>query len=167
MGWVLVNLFCPNKCGSDGYNSFQIILNFDLQELDIKGNSNEIVVKESFKIDKIVDISFTDYYINYNKINLENFFELWKMVEKSGYTLVQKKLTFHNMKQVAKNFSENIGLNPFNKIENIENSIKKFEIDFVYEGYTENLLFVKLQIIFNAQNKYLALVYKPNLIFQK
>ena len=140
--------------------SFQIILNFDLQELDIKGNSHGIAVKESFKIDKIVDISYADYYKNYNKVNLDNFSEFWKMAEKSGYSLVQEKigLPYHNMKEAARNFSEIIGLNPLNKIENIENSVKKFEIDYAYEGITENLLFVKLQIIFNDQNKCLALV---------
>ena len=140
--------------------SFQIILNFDLQELDIKGNSHGIAVKETFKIDKIVDISYADYYKNYNKVNLENFSEFWKMAEKSGYSLVQEKigLPYHNMKEAAKNFSEIIGLNPLNKIEKIDNSVKKFEIDYAYQSYTENLLFLKLQIIFNDQNKCLALV---------
>jgi len=28
MGWVLVNLFCPNKCGSGGYNNYlEIVVN--------------------------------------------------------------------------------------------------------------------------------------------
>ena len=131
-----------------------------MQELDIKGNSHGIAVKETFKIDKIVDISYADYYKNYNKVNLENFSEFWKMAEKSGYSLVQEKigLPYHNMKEAAKNFSEIIGLNPLNKIENIENSVKKFQIYYAYESYTENLLFLKLQIIFNDQNKCLALV---------
>ena len=48
--------------------NFQIILN-------IKGNFHGIAVKETFKIDKIIDISYADYYKNYNKINLEKFSE--------------------------------------------------------------------------------------------
>jgi hypothetical protein len=140
--------------------SFQITLNFDLQELDIKGNSHGIPVKETYKIDKLVEISYGDYYRIYNKVNLENFSEFWKMAEKSGYTLAQEKigLPYHNIKEAAKNFSEIIGLTPLNNIDKIDNSVKKFEIDYAYQSYTENILFIKLQIIFNDQNKCLALV---------
>ena len=102
-------------------------------------------------MDKIVDTSYADYYKNYNKVNLDNFSEFWKMAEKSAFSLVQEKigLPYHNMKEAARNFSEIIGLNLFNKIEKIDNSVKQIEIDYAYEGFTENLLFVKLQIIFN------------------
>ena len=65
--------------------SFHIILKFDLQELDVKGNPHGIPVKETYKIDKLIEISYADYYIPNSKVNLENFSEFWQMAEKSKY----------------------------------------------------------------------------------
>ena len=72
--------------------SFNIILKFDLQELDVKGNPHGIAVKETYKIDKLIEISYADYYTKNIKINLENFSEFWQMAEK--YKTIITVLTY-------------------------------------------------------------------------
>ena len=140
--------------------SFHIILKFDLQELDVKGNPHGIPVKETYKIDKLIEISYADYYIPNSKVNLENFSEFWQMAEKSKYKREEEKigLPYNNIKSAAKNFSEIIGLLPINNINNVESSAKKFEFVYAYINYLDYLLFIKFQVVFNDQNKCLAQV---------
>ena len=140
--------------------SFHIILKFDLQELDVKGNPHGIPVKETYKIDKLIEISYADYYIPNSKVNLENFSEFWQMAEKSKYKREEEKigLPYNNIKSAAKNFSEIIGLLPINNINNVESSAKKFEFVYAYINYLDYLLFIKFQVFFNDQNKCLAQV---------
>ena len=156
--------------------SFHLVLKFDLQELDVKGNPHGIPVKETYKIDKSIEISYSDYYTKNNKVTLENFAEFWKMAEKSNYKRGEEKmgLPYNNIKSAAKNFSEIIGLLPINNINNLESSAKKFEFVYAYVNYLDNLLFIKFQVFFNEQNKCLAQVIVlsqddtvPELIFSK
>ena len=140
--------------------SFHIILKFDLQELDVKGNPHGIPVKETYKIDKLIEISYADYYIPNSKVNLENFSEFWQMAEKSKYKREEEKISlpYNNIKSATKNFSEIIGLLPINNINNVESSAKKFEFVYAYINYLDYLLFIKFQVVFNDQNKCLAQV---------
>ena len=65
-------------------------------------------------------------------------------------------LPYNNIKNAGYKFSEIIGLEPLNDIEKIDYSAKKFEFAYAYKNYFENLLFIKFQVIFNAQNKCLS-----------
>ena len=135
--------------------SFNCILKFDLQELDVKGNPHGIPVKETYKLDKQVEVSYADYYVKNTKINIENFQEFWKKAENSDYEKSERKmeLPYHDIKSAAINFSNIIGLEPLNNIDSIDSSIKKYEFDYAYKNYFDNLLFIKFQVLFNAQNK--------------
>jgi len=138
--------------------SFNCTLKFDLQELDVKGNPHGIPIKETYKLDKIVEVSYADYYIKNPKVNIDNFQEFWKQAEKSDYEKGEEKLglPYHNIKSAAENFSEIIGLEPLNNIDSIDSNVRKYELDYAYKNYFDNLLFIKFQVIFNDQNKCLS-----------
>ena len=65
--------------------SFNCTLKFDLQELDVKGNPHGIPIKETYKLDKIVEISYADYYVKNPKVDIDNFQDFWKQAEKSEF----------------------------------------------------------------------------------
>ena len=138
--------------------SFNCTLAFDLQELDVKGNPHGIPVKETYKLDKAVEVSYADYYIKNHKVNVDNFQEFWKQAEKSDYEKGDEKmgLPCNTIKSAALYFSDVIGLEPLNNIETIDSSIKKYEFVYAYRNYFDNLLFVKLQVIINDKNKCLS-----------
>lgn len=138
--------------------SFNCTLAFDLQELDVKGNPHGIPVKETYKLDKAVEVSYADYYIKNHKVNVDNFQEFWKQAEKSDYEKGDEKmgLPCNSIKSAALYFSDVIGLEPLNNIETIDSSIKKYEFVYAYRNYFDNLLFVKLQVIINDKNKCLS-----------
>ena len=140
--------------------SFNCTLKFDLQELDVKGNPHGIAVKETYKLDKMVEVSYADYYMRNNKINVDNFAQFWEQAQNSGYEKVEEKmgLPYNSIKNAGTKFSEIIGLEPINDIEKIDSKVKKFEFAYAYVNYFENLLFIKFQVIFNAQNKCLSQV---------
>ena len=140
--------------------SFNCTLKFDLQELDVKGNPHGIAVKETYKLDKMVEISYADYYIKNSKVNVDNFGEFWKQAEKSNFSKTEEKmgLPYNSVKNAAIKFSEIIGLDPLNDIEQIDSNVKKYEFVYAYINYFENLLFIKFQVIFNDQNKCLSQV---------
>ena len=138
--------------------SFNCTLVFDLQELDVKGNPHGIPVKETYKLDKAVEVSYADYYIKNHKVNVDNFQEFWKQAEKSDYEKGDEKigLPCNSIKSAALYFSDIIGLEPLNNIETIDSSVKKYEFVYAYRNYFDNLLFVKLQVIINDKNKCLS-----------
>ena len=140
--------------------SFNCTLKFDLQELDVKGNPHGIAVKETYKLDKMVEVSYADYYIKNSKVNVDNFGEFWKQAEKSNFSKTEEKmgLPYNSVKNAAVKFSEIIGLDPLNDIEQIDSNVKKYEFVYAYINYFENLLFIKFQVIFNDQNKCLSQV---------
>ena len=140
--------------------SFNCTLKFDLQELDVKGNPHGIPVKETYKLDKMVEVSYADYYIKNSKVNVDNFAEFWKQAEKSNFSKTEEKmgLPYNSVKNAAIKFSEIIGLDPLNDIDQIDTNVKKYEFVYAYINYFENLLFIKFQVIFNDQNKCLSQV---------
>ena len=140
--------------------TFNCSLKFDLQELDVKGNPHGIPVKETYKLDKQVEISYADYYVKYQKISVDNFHDVWKTAEKSGYTKAEEKIGIpkDNVIKAIQYFSDIIGLEPLNDIKQIDPTVKKYECVYAYKNYFENLLFIKLQMLFNKQNKCLSQV---------
>ena len=156
--------------------SFNCTLKFDLQELDVKGNPHGIPVKETYKLDKVVEVSYADYYIKNPKVTVDNFQEFWQQAEKSDFEKGEEKmgLPYHDIKSAAVNFSSIIGLEPLNNIDTIDSSVKKYQLFYAYKNYFDNLLFVKLQVFFNEQNKCLSNVLilsqdasVPQMIFNK
>ena len=148
--------------------SFNCTLKFDLQELDVKGNPHGIPVKETYKLNNLVEVSYADYYFKNPKVTLENFQEFWKQAEKSDYEKGEEKMgmPYHNIKAAVEHFSEIIGLEPLNNLDTIDITMKKYEFVYAYKSYFENLLFIKFQVIFNEQNKcfshYLILSQDPS-----
>ena len=138
--------------------SFNCTLKFDLQELDVKGNPHAIPIKETYKLDKIVEISYADYYVKNPKVDIDNFQEFWKQAEKSEFEKGEEKmgLPYHNIKSAVENFSEIIGLEPLNNLDTIDSAMKKYEFVYAYKNYFDNLLFIKFQVLFNDQNKCLS-----------
>ena len=138
--------------------SFNCTLKFDLQELDVKGNPHGIPIKETYKLDKVVEISYADYYVKNSKVDIDNFQEFWKQAEKSEFEKGEEKmgLPYHNIKSAVENFSEIIGLEPLNNLDTIDSAMKKYEFVYAYKNYFDNLLFIKFQVLFNDQNKCLS-----------
>ena len=133
--------------------SFNCTLKFDLQELDVKGNPHGIPVKETYKLDKVVEVSYADYYVKNPKVNIDNFQEFWKQAEKSEYEKTDEKmgLPYNSIKSAAENFSEIIGLEPLNNIDAIDSNVKKYEFIYAYKNYFDNLLFIKFQVIYDQK----------------
>ena len=140
--------------------SFKISLKFDLQELDVKGNPHGIAVKEQYKIDKSVEISYADYFIKNNKVTLTNFVDVWKMAENSNYHSKEGKmaLPYTSIRQAGKSFSDILGLVPINDITKIDSTAKRFEFVYAYNSYVDSLLFIKFQVVISDANKCLAQV---------
>ena len=138
--------------------TFNCTLKFDLQELDVKGNPHGIPIKETYKLEKEVEVSYADYYVKNQKVNIDNFQEFWKQAEKSDYEKGEEKvgLPCHNIKSAVEKFSEIIGLEPLNNIEAIDSSMRKYEFVYAYKNYFDNLLFIKFQVIFNEKNDCLS-----------
>ncbi len=138
--------------------SFNCTLKFDLQELDVKGNPHGIPIKETYKLEKVVEVTYADYYVKNPKVNIDNFQEFWLQAEKSDYTKKEEKmgLPYHNIKSAVENFSEIIGLEPLNNIDAIDSQLKKYEFVYAYKNYFDNLLFIKFQVVFNDRNKCLS-----------
>ena len=91
--------------------SFNCTLKFDLQELDVKGNPHGIPIKETYKLDKLVEVSYADYYAKNPKVDLDNFQDFWKQAEKSDYEKADEKmgLPYNNIKSAIEKFSDIIG----------------------------------------------------------
>jgi hypothetical protein len=138
--------------------SFNILLKYDVQELDAKGNPHGNSYKDQYKIDKKVEIAYADYFLQNKKVNLSNYEEMWKLSENSNFHSAEEKiqLPFNNMKVAGRNFSNIIGFEPLNDIEKVDSNAKKYE--FVYSAVSvyESLVFVRLQVLFNQTNQCLA-----------
>ena len=140
--------------------SFKATLKFDLQELDVKGNAHGIAVKEQYKIDKVVDVSYADYFAKNQKVNLMNFGDVWKVAENSGCLRKEEKISlpYNSIRNAGKAISEIIGLTPVNDVDKVDSNAKRFEFVYAYVSYLDNLLFVKLQVVMSDSNKCLAKV---------
>jgi len=135
-----------------------------LQELDVKGNPHGIAVRETYKLDKLVEVSYANYYIKNSKINIDNFNEFLKQEENANFSKADEKigLSYNSLKNAAIKFYEIIGMDPLNNIEKIDTNIKKYEFVYAYINYFENLLIIKFEVFFNEQNKCLSHVPNPH-----
>jgi hypothetical protein len=140
--------------------SFKATLKFDLQELDVKGNPHGIAVKEQYKIDKAVEVSYADYFAKNAKVTLMNFADVWKVAENSGCLRKEEKISlpYNSVRNAGKAISEIIGLTPVNDVSKVDTNAKRFEFVYAYVSYMESLLFVKLQVVMSESNKCLAKV---------
>ena len=140
--------------------SFKATLKFELQELDVKGNAHGIAVKEQYKIDKSVEVSYADYFAKNQKVSPMNFADVWKVAENSGCFRKEEKMSlpYNSIRNAGKSFSEIIGLNPVNDVSKVDSNAKRFEFIYAYVSYLDNLLFVKLQVVMSESNKCLAQV---------
>ena len=140
--------------------SFKATLKFDLQELDVKGNPHGIAVKEQYKIDKAVEVSYADYFAKNAKVTLMNFADVWKVAENSGCLRKEEKISlpYNSVSNAGKAISEIIGLTPVNDVSKVDANAKRFEFVYAYVSYMESLLFVKLQVVMSESNKCLAKV---------
>ena len=135
-----------------------------MQELDVKGNPHGIAVRETYKLDKLVELSYANYYIKNSKINIDNFNEFLKQAENANFSKADEKigLSYNSLKNAAIKFSEIIGMDSLNNIEKIDTNMKKYEFVYAYINYFENLLLIKFQVFFNEQNKCLSHVPNPH-----
>ena len=108
-----------------------------MQELDVKGNPHGIAVRETYKLDKLVEVSYANYYIKNSKINIDNFNEFWKQAENANFSKADEKigLSYNSLTNAAIKFYEIIGMDPLNDIEKIDNNMKKYEFVYAYINY--------------------------------
>jgi hypothetical protein len=133
-------------------------LKYEVQELDAKGAPHGNSYKDQYKIDKKIQINYSDYFIPNKKVNISNFEEFWKLSENSNFFSAEEKLQlpFNNMKNAGRNFANIIGIEPLNEIEKIDTNAKKYEFVFSAVSVYESLVFVRLQVLFNQSNQCLA-----------
>lgn len=138
--------------------SFNILLKFDLQELDVKGNPHGNPYKEQYKIDKKVSVNYNDYFIKNPKVSLNNFEEFWKLCENSNFNSTEEKiqLPLKNMKQVGLKFSEIVGFDPLNDVDKVDQNAKKYEFVYSTVSIYDSIVFLRLQVLFNQSNQCLA-----------
>lgn len=142
------------------YCSFNILLKYDVQELDAKGNPHGNPYKDQYKIDKKIELSYADYFVRNPKVNLQNFEEFWKLCEKSDFICLEEKiqLPYSNMKMAGNNFSQVVGFESLNEVEKIDQNAKKYEFIYSVFSFYDSYVFIRLQVVFNQNNQCLARV---------
>jgi hypothetical protein len=138
--------------------SFNILLKFDVQELDTKGNPHGPTYKDQYKLDKKVEVTYSDYFRQNRNVNLGNFEEFWKLSENSNFFSEEEKiqLPYFNMNAVGKSFSQLIGFESLNDVEKVDKNAKKYEYLFSVISVYDSVLMVRLQVLFNQSNQCLA-----------
>lgn len=138
--------------------NFNLILKFLVQDLDTKGNPHGKPYSDEYSVDKKIEISYADYFIQNPKVNPNNFEEMWKLCEKSNFAMAEEKiqLPYKNMKIVGEKFSEQLGFMPLNDIEKVDVNIKKYEFAYAITSFHDNIVFIRLQVIFGGNNQCLA-----------
>jgi len=134
------------------------VIKFDLQELDVKGNPHGNSYKDQYKIDKKIDITYSDYFTKNGKVKLNNFEEFWKLCENSNFESIEEKiqLPYSSMKQVGQSFSQIIGFEALNDLNKIDVNAKKYEFLYSVVSIYDSIVFVRLQVLFNQSNQCLA-----------
>ena len=134
------------------------MLKFDVQELDTKGNPHGPTYKDQYKLEKKVEVTYSDYFRQNRNVNLGNFEEFWKLSENSNFFTEEEKiqLPYSNMNAVGKSFSQLIGFESLNDVEKVDKNAKKYEYLFCVISIYESVLMVRLQALFNQSNQCLA-----------
>ena len=138
--------------------SFNILLKYDVQELDGKGNPHGSTYKDQYKLNNKVEMTYSDYFLKNTKVNLNNFEEFWKLCENSNFNSLEEKiqLPYNNMKLAGKSFSTIVGFESLNDVEKVDVSAKKYEFLFTAVSIYETMVFIRLQVVFNQSNQCLA-----------
>ena len=138
--------------------SFNILLKYDVQELDTKGNPHGSPYKDQYKLDKKVEVTYSDYFTPNKKVNVSNFEEFWKLSENSNFHSAEEKiqLPYNNMKLAGRNFSSIIGFESLNDVEKVDSNAKKYEFIYSAVSVYDSMVFLRLQVLFNQTNQCLA-----------
>ena len=138
--------------------SFNIVLKYEVQELDGKGNPHGTAYKDQYKINSKVEVSYADYFIKNPRVNLNNYEEFWKLCENSNFSFAEEKiqLPYNNMKLVGKNFASIVGFEALNEVDKVDINAKKYEFVFSAISIYESMVFIRLQVVFNQSNQCLA-----------
>jgi uncharacterized protein YdgA (DUF945 family) len=122
--------------------SFGLKLKYQVQEIDVKGNAHGASYPDEYKIDKKVEIKYSDYFVANPRVNLSNFEDFWKKCENSNFVSVEEKLQleYNNIKAAGKGFSQLIGFEPLNELEKIDPTARKYEFLFAAISYIESLV---------------------------
>jgi hypothetical protein len=131
-----------------------------VQELDSKGNPHGPSYKDQYKLEKKVQVSYSDFFLQNRKINLGNFEEFWKLSENSNFFSAEEKiqLPYSNMIAAGKSFSELIGFESLNEIDKVDRNAKKYEFLYSTISVYEAVVLIRLQVLFNQSNQCLARV---------
>ena len=137
---------------------FNILLKYDVQELDTKGNPHGPTYKDQYKLDKKVEVNYADYFRQNRNVNLGNFEEFWKLSENSNFASVEEKiqLPYANMNAAGKAFCQVVGFESLNEVEKVDKNAKKYEFLFCVISVYEEMIMIRQQVLFNQTNQCLA-----------
>lgn len=128
----------PNTSQKYAYTLFTLVLNYDVQELDAKGNPHGAAYKDNHLIYKKIDIKFSDYMTSHSKINESNFTTEWNTSssESESFNSYDKKLKlpYSSIKKAGQEISKLIGLQPFENLNTLDKSATKFKFTYAYES---------------------------------
>lgn len=127
----------PNTSQKYAYTMFSLVLHYDVQELDAKGNPHGASYKDNHVIYKKIDIKFSDYMTPHTKINEGNFASEWNTsTESESFNAYDNKLKlpYSSIKKAGQEISKLIGLQPFENLNNLDKSASKFKFTYAYES---------------------------------
>lgn len=129
--------------------NFNILLKYEVQEIDAKGNPHGNPYRDQYKVDKKVEIKFSDYFISNPKVHLNNFEEFWKLSEKTDLSYLEEKLQlpYNNIKIAGKSISDLFGFESLNDLEKVDINTKKYEFYYAVTTYYESLVIYFFNII--------------------
>lgn len=121
--------------------SFNASFYFDVQDLDSKGNPHGNTYKDSYTVEKKVDVDFYDYLKPMEGLTEDSFKSTWSLYEQTCNLSDRSfKLPYPNVKKACQEISRILGINPLNSIENLDKQAQQFQMIFAHTScYNTNV----------------------------
>lgn len=126
---------CAEKDTRYPHISFNANFVFDVQELDNKGTAYGDTYKDSYALDKKIEVSFSDFLRPLPEVQEDTFFSHWENYEtKEEFELADNKmkLPYPNIKKAVNEIIKLLGIYPVNSIEGLDKHAAKYELLFAY-----------------------------------
>jgi len=117
--------------------SFNPNFNFEVQELDSKGSAYGDSYKDSYGIEKKVEIKFSDLLCMNNNVQEDSISDIWAdLSENDNFDISENKLKlpYPNIKKAGQEISKLLGMLPLNSLDNLDKLSQKFEFFYYYNS---------------------------------
>lgn len=122
--------------------SFQIKLNYEVQELDSRGQAHGDIYRDLYQVDKRVEVKYSDFLFPSSKITEENFEQQWGQCGNSNFNKTEEKfkLPYPNIRKAAQEISKILGLSPLTPVDKVDKTANKYEFNFAYSSIFDTMV---------------------------